>query len=313
MYDKNIEILHRVVEERAVIRNISKHRNSDGTLDVDGNLLIWETVMLRFKKIMLWEKTPGFDDRDSRQSEPFIVFVPAKQNTPKNGTIIIAHGGGFETRTGCEGIYPAKYFNDAGFDVAILSYRIKPYSRMDSISDMQRAIRVLRAKRDEMQISEKIFVMGFSAGGMLSANCATHFDGGNKESSDIIERQSSRPDAAVICYGAMSSVSFPMPFGMDPESYFREKSPEARMFLAPEKNISTMTPPFFIWQTVSDDGRHSMCLAKALQDAGVPYELHIFQQGVHGMAMADGDNDLDLDIWHVARWGELCKEWLEFI
>jgi len=119
--------------------------------------------------------------------------------------------------------------------------QVKPYSRMDSILDMQRAIRMLRAKRDELRISEKIFVMGFSAGGMLSANCATHFDGGKREDSDIVERQSSR------------------------------------------------------------------------QDAGIPYELHIFQQGVHGMAMADGDNDLDLDIQHVARWGELCKEWLEFI
>ena len=84
-----------------------------------------------------------------------------------------------------------------------------------------------------------------------------------------------------------------------------------QLFLAPEKNISADTPPFFIWQTMSDDGRHGMNLAKALQDAWVPYEIHIFQNGEHGLAMADGNNDLNLDIPHIHHWGELCTEWLK--
>lgn len=60
----------------------------------------------------------------------------------------------------------------------------------DAIEDMQRAIRILRVHKDELSISDKITVMGFSAGGMLNANCATHFDEGNTNSSDIIARQS---------------------------------------------------------------------------------------------------------------------------
>lgn len=71
---------------------------------------------------------------------------------------------------------------------------------------------------------------------------------------------------------------------------------EERIFLSPEKNLSVDTPPFFIWQTMSDDGRYGMNLAKALQDMEIPYELHIFQPGVHGLAMADGENDLDMNI-----------------
>ena len=54
-----------------------------------------------------------------------------------------------------------------------------------------------------------------------------------------------------------------------------------------------------------------MNLAKALQDAWVPYEIHIFQNGEHGLAMADGNNDLNLDIPHIHHWGELCTEWLK--
>ncbi len=312
LYIENVTVLKKIVNERAIIRHVSKHRKPDGTFDNDGSLKLWEDVMAQFDKMKLWEKTPGFDNRDLRQSEPFMVFIPSLQ-TEKKGTIVIAHGGGFESRTGCEGIHTAKYFIDAGFDVAILSYRLIPYGRMDCFADMQRAIRMLRARKDDLGISDKIFVMGFSAGGMLSANCATHFDDGIKDATDLVEQQSSRPDAAVIGYGAMSQISFPVPFGQEVDWYRWGETMEQRLFLAPEKNISSKTPPFFIWQTLSDDGRHGMCLAKALQDAGTPYELHIFQQGVHGMAMADGDNDLDMDIPHVAHWGELCKEWLEQI
>ena len=83
----------------------------------------------------------------------------------------MAHGGGFESRTGCEGVNVADYFVKAGFNAAILTYRLKPYTRYDAIADMQRAIRILRSREDELNITDKIAVMGFSAGGMLSGNC----------------------------------------------------------------------------------------------------------------------------------------------
>ena len=150
--------------------------------------------------------------------------------------------------------------------------------------------------------------MGFSAGGMLSGNCATHFDNGCLEAEDPVERFSCRPDACVVGYGAMSGVSFPAPFGAAPDPLFGEG--EERFYLATEKHVSPASPPFFIWQTLSDDGRHGLCLAKALQDAGVPYELHIFEGGVHGLAMADGQNDLEQQVPHITHWGELCAEWL---
>lgn len=159
-------------------------------------------------------------------------------------------------------------------------------------------------------MGDKLCVMGFSAGGMLSANCATHADEGRPESQDEIERFASRVDAAVIGYGAMSVVSFAKPFGMPASDPLMGENRRERYYLAPEKHVTCDTPPMFLWQTLSDDGRHSMCLAKALQDAEVPYELHIFQPGLHGLAMADGRNDLGMDLPHVAHWGELCAEWL---
>lgn len=309
MYEKNYDMLQQVVAERSVIRHISRHRNPDGTLDISGNKKIWNDAIVRFEQIPLWENgTPGYDDRDPLQTEPSIIFIHAQDQSRPRGTIIVAHGGGFESRTGCEGMHVADYFVKAGFNAAILTYRLVPYTRFDAIADMQRAIRILRARKDEFGITDKIAVMGFSAGGMLSGNCATHYDMGNAGSVDPIERCSCRPDAAVVAYGAFAGVAFPEGLFKNP---FADNERKDKLYLAPEKNITTDTPPFFIWQTNSDDPRNAFVLATALTEAGVPFELHCFPDGVHGLALADGNNDLSTKIPHLMHWTELCAEWLE--
>lgn len=311
MYEHNIALLEKMVAEHGFIIPIARHRNPDGTINEEQFKANWNQKMAVFEKVALWENTPGFDDRDALQEEPYMVFLPV--NEPGKGTILVAHGGGFAIRTGCEGPNVALYFQKLGYNTAILTYRLTPYTRFDAIDDMQRAIRVLRARREELGISDKITVMGFSAGGMLSANCATHFDDGDPQAEDVVERQCCRPDGAVIGYGAITQVSFPKPFMM-PDDFAGDKggaTMKERMYLAPEKNIKYNSPPFFIWQTLSDDGRYGMNLAKELNDAKIPYELHIFEGGVHGLGMADGENDLGMNIPHITHWGTLCDEWMQ--
>ncbi len=310
-YKRNIEILEKLVEEHAFVIPLERHRNPDGTVNVEQFKANWEKRMEAFEKIRLWEKTPGFDGRDPLQEEPYMVFLPAEEEA--RGTVLVAHGGGFSIRTGCEGPNVALYFQRLGYNTAILTYRLAPYTRLDCMADMQRAIRILRANKEELGINGKITVMGFSAGGMLSANCATHYDAGSPESGDLAERQSCRPDGTVVGYGALTAVSFPKPFGMpecaEGDMYGRDR--EERLYLAAEKNIRPDSPPFFIWQTLSDDGRFGMNLAKELSDMGIPYELHIFQGGPHGLGLADGENDLGMDIPHIAHWATLCDEWMQ--
>ena len=95
-YDDNIPLLKNRVETHAFIRNISKHRLPDGTLDVEGNLKLWSDGMQGFVKTPLWEKTPGWREDTHLQGEPYLVFVPGNSGSP---TILIAHGGGFSWRT----------------------------------------------------------------------------------------------------------------------------------------------------------------------------------------------------------------------
>ncbi len=316
MYQKNYTELKKLVEEDGVIRNVSKHRNPDGTMDIAGNLKIWNDAVKRFAIIPLWPegKTPNFDDRDPNQIEPNIIFVPGQNSTEKRGTILVACGGGFETRTGCEGFNVAEYFSTRGFNTAILTYRLKPYGRKDSFADMQRAIRLIRAMKDEFNVTDKVVCMGFSAGGMLAGNCATHFDYGNAESEDSIERESSRPDAAVLGYGAFCFAGMPQGFFYNPfgnwirNPYVADK--EELLYFAPEVNVTRETPPFFIWQTNSDDPRNSFTMGNALTAMGIEFEMHLFPEGVHGLALADGHNDLAMDIPHITKWADLCIDWL---
>lgn len=314
-YRENRATLEKLCEEKSVIRPVSRHRKADGTIDREGNLRIWNEAVRRFRETLLWEDgAPGCDDRDPLQLPPSLIFVPCAGDAPR-GTVLVACGGGFETRTGCEGFHVARYFTERGFNTAILTYRLKPYSRWDAMADMQRAIRLLRARKKELGITGQVAAMGFSAGGMLSANCATHFDPGDPEAADPIERESCRPDAAVLGYGAFAFAALPGGFFADPFGD-RVSNPfvankEELIYFAPEVNVTRATPPFFIWQTNSDDPRHSFALGQALTAVGIPFEMHLFPEGVHGLALADGDNDLGMDLPHVARWAALCAEWLE--
>lgn len=310
MSHHNIEALAHAVQTKAFLRHVSQYRLADGTLDIAGNLRLWNKAMAPFEKTPLWPQgTPGWDTRDPLQGEPFLVFVPAPHGTETTPTILVAHGGGFSWRTGCEGPNVAWYFHQAGYHTAILSYRLFPYSRMDAIADMQRAIRLLRS--GSFAPGSRVVAMGFSAGGMLSGNCAVLPGAGDPQSPDPVDHLSAHVDACVIGYGAMSCISFPPPFlsRQDPDPLFGRNRRE-RFALAIEKHVTPDSPPFFLWQTRSDDGRHGLCLAKALEDAGVPYELHIFDGGIHGLAMADGENDLNADLPHIHHWGRLCVEWL---
>jgi len=306
-FETNLAVLKTILEEGSILWPQEEQRKVSGEDARRANHGIWNRAIARFQQIPLWEgEVPGWKPEED-QPAPNLIFFPSGSETP-GGTVIVSHGGAFFMRAGHEGFHTARRFLEFGFNVAVLTYRLAPYSRMDALADIQRAVRVLRARKEELGITDKIAVLGFSAGGMLSANCATHYDAGCPEAEDPIARQSCRPDAAVICYGAFAGSSYPGKIFEDP---FADENRRERVYLAAEKNITVDTPPFFIWQTISDDPRHGMALAKELTDCGVPFELHFFPDGHHGVGMGDGYNDGFENFPHLSRWAQLCAEWLQ--
>ena len=101
-YQANYETLKQVCRERSVIRNVSKHRKSDGTIDREGNLKIWNDALARFRVTLLWEDgAPGYDDRDPLQPPPSLIFVPAqgRAEKPMAATLSVMPNSSFPARS----------------------------------------------------------------------------------------------------------------------------------------------------------------------------------------------------------------------
>ena len=172
MFENNYAVLEKMVQEDAIIIPVAQHRKPDGTFDLERNLKLWNDAIQQYEQIPLWEEgAPGYDgDKTPLQPQPSLIFIPGQNGGKKRGTIVVAHGGGFSSRTGCEGMNVAYYFAKKGFNTAILTYRLQPYTRYDALADMQRAIRLLRANKEKLGITDQVVAMGFSAGGMLSGS-----------------------------------------------------------------------------------------------------------------------------------------------
>ena len=91
---------------------------------------------------------------------------------------------------------------------------------------------------------------------------------------------------------------------------FADPDRAEKLYLSPENNVTTDTPPFFIWQLICDDPRNAFVLGSALTEAGVPFELHCFETGHHGVGLADGHCDDGYRDEHLHKWTELCASWL---
>jgi dienelactone hydrolase len=184
----------------------------------------------------------------------------------------------------------------------LLDYRVAPCDMCAPLADIKRAVRVVRSMG-----YERVAILGFSAGGHLVCSAATMYDRGTPDAKDPVERLSSRPDAFVPCYAVVSFAAF-LHSGSR-QTLLGEKAedwPTIRRFSA-ELHITEDTPEAFIWHTAADQGvpvENSLRLASALAVNGVPFELHIFPFGRHGLGLAK-------DMPDVAQWANLLQNWLK--
>lgn len=257
-------------------------------------------------KIPLWENTPGFDPafgQDEPSIEPFIL-----DDGQEHGAVIVFPGGGYNHLAAHEAEPIAQWLNAAGFSAFVLRYRVAPYQHSLPWQDASRAIRTVRARAAEWKVQpDKIGVLGFSAGGHLAATVSTHYDAGDSAASDPIERASSRPDAAVLCY-AVTTFDERYYHGGSRNCLFGE-NPDPNLLLAfsAENQATPQTPPTFLWHTATDASvpvEHSLIYATALHACAVPIEMHIFPEGRHGLGLAVDDPV-------ISAWTGLCAKWLE--
>jgi dipeptidyl aminopeptidase/acylaminoacyl peptidase len=165
----------------------------------------------------------------------------------------------------------------------------------------------VRARAAEFNIiPDRIGMMGFSAGGHLTSTAGTHFDAGKPDASDPIERVGSRPDFLILGYPVISFDPAITHAGSLKNLLGDNPDPKLVENLSNELQVTAQTPPTFIFHTTNDNGvpvENSVRFYLALRKAKVPVEMHLFENGPHGVGMALSDPSL-------SAWPGLLMNWL---
>ena len=220
------------------------------------------------------------------------IYRPAKEKDT-GAAVVICPGGGYSVLAwDLEGTEVADWLNKCGVTGIILKYRVParkgPPRQLLPLMDAQRAMSVVRSKAKEWGIDPKrIGMLGFSAGGNLTAFACTNYDKRAYEAIDEIDRISCRPDFGVLLY---------------PAWLVRKDTEE----LEPELRVDAKTPPMFLVHADNDglSAANSAAMYLALKRAKVPTELHIYNTGGHGFGLRPTTQPC-------STWPDRCEAWMK--
>jgi acetyl esterase/lipase len=260
------------------------------------------------QEMLLWENGAPGALGQADADKPTITVYRAPRGS--SGTaVIVAPGGGYSgLAMDHEGRQEAYWFNAMGITAFVLKYRLGPrYHHPIELGDAQRAIRTVRARATEFNVlPDRIGMMGFSAGGHLASTAGTHFDAGKADASDPLERASSRPDFLILGYPVISFDPAVAHAGSVRNLLGDKPDPRLIENLSNDLQVTAQTPPTFIFHTSNDNGvpvENSVRFYLALRKARVPVEMHLFENGPHGVGMALSDPSL-------SAWPTLLMNWL---
>ncbi len=253
----------------------------------------------------LWPDTPPLWNPANPGPHPFLEWYPVSKKAP---CVVIFPGGGYNILAPHEGVDYALMWNAEGYHAAVVHYRTQwslapvPLGK-GPLLDAARAMQHLREQASDLKIdSNRIAVIGSSAGGHLAATLAVHGDAVRDAS---LSATDPTPNALLLCYpviatdSAVHQGSIKNLVGDTPE-------PEQQAFFSAERHVSASTPPTFLWHTVDDavvPVENAFLFAGALRRANRPFSLHLFPEGKHGLGLAEGVPGVEL-------WPELATRWL---
>jgi acetyl esterase/lipase len=267
------------------------------------------------KPMRLWPgPAPHAVSGDAADVPMFTPYLPAKE-TATGTAVVVCPGGGYGfLADGHEGKEIAEWLTKRGIAAFVLKYRIVTKNRPGPLHpapllDAQRALRLVRAKAKEWGVDgKKVGIWGFSAGGHLASTAATHFDQGDTNAEDPVDRFSCRPDFAILGYPV---ISMKPPFThAGSRINLLGESADVKVIesLCNDQAVSKETPPTFLFHTDEDSPvppMNSILFYAALKRHKVPAELHIFEKGRHGVGLATQSKDRGLN-----RWPDLLHDWL---
>lgn len=274
----------------------------------------------------LWDKIPGAIKNEAYKEEPRLdaqgnrtgirkVVEPAlmpflvENKSSKNAAVIICPGGGYSVLSiDKEGIKVAQWFNSIGVSAFVLKYRLPSDDIMKDktvgpLQDAQEAIRVLRRNAEKWNLdTNKIGIMGFSAGGHLASTASTHFLDKIYDAKDGI---SARPDFSMLIYPVISMENGITHNGSKESLLGKTASADLIAKYSNEKEVNENTPPTFLVHA-TDDGavpvENSINYYMALKKNKVPAEMHVYQNGGHGFGLGTKGTNTD--------WSASLEHWL---
>jgi acetyl esterase/lipase len=255
--------------------------------------------------IPLWEKeVPGALGTAEKDIPTLTIYLPA-EGKATGAAMVICPGGGYGGLAPHEGKDYAEWLAQNGVTGFVLKYRLGSagYRHPVMLQDVSRAMRLVRARAGEWKVDPKrIGIMGSSAGGHLASTLLTHFDQGNQSATDPIEKQSSRPDLGILCYPVIT-LGEKTHQGSKKNLLGENPAEDLVKLLSNEQQVTKETPPTFLFHTAEDTAvpvENSLMFATAMAKNGVPFDLHVYEKGRHGIGLANGH-----------PWTGECLKWLK--
>ena len=261
------------------------------------------------RTVRLWEHAaPGALGNEEQDIPTLTAYLPVDPTRTRTA-VVVAPGGSYAMlASNHEGRQVANWFNALGVTAFVLKYRLGPrYHHPIELGDAQRAMRFVRSRAGEFgYASDRIGMIGFSAGGHLVSTLGTHFDGGNSTAPDPVDRMSCRPDFLILGYPVISMSAPYTHHGSEHNLLGDNRSSQLRQELSSELQVTAATPPTFLLSTTEDTVvpvENTVAFYMALHKAGVPAEMHVFEKGPHGVGQDLGDPGLGM-------WPTLLANWL---
>jgi acetyl esterase/lipase len=253
--------------------------------------------------------SPEWTERVTK-SPTLTPFLP--EAGKRNGVaVVVCPGGGYSgLAMQKEGLEVAEWLRSNGIAGVVLRYRCGGGKNQQPVplQDAQRAIRTVRANAEEWGVDpHRVGILGFSAGGHLASSAATMFEEAQSDSDDTIEKQSSRPDFAVLVYPVITFVDESMHRGSRNNLLGEGASEELAESWSTNRRVTEKTPPTFLVHASDDKGvpvKNSLMFYEALVAKGVPAELHVYEVGGHGFGIFRDKRPAD-------RWPEQLEAWLK--